>query len=591
MKERWMVAAKKADFQEIGKTFGIDPVIARIIRNRDLTQNEEIEEFLHGDLSDLPDSFLLPDMEKAVDTLIAFREKKVRIIGDYDIDGVCASYILYCGLSALGIQVDTAIPHRILDGYGLNDRLVEQAAEDGVELIITCDNGIAAPAQAALAAELGIEMIITDHHEIPFEEEMGEDGQLCRRWILPGAAAVVDPKRADSSYPFDGICGAFVAFHVIRALYERLGYPGDEIVDELLELTAFATIGDVMELKKENRIVVRYGLAKMRKSSNMGLRALIAVSGLEGKKISPYHVGFVLGPCMNATGRLDSALRALELLKAQDYKKALELAQELKGLNDSRKDLTNKGVEQAETLLAGWDAKKEPVIVLYLPDCHESLAGIIAGRIKEKHHHPVFVLTQGEDGVKGSGRSIEAYSMYEELCKCKELFTKFGGHKMAAGISLPKENITLFRERINAVCPLKEDDFVKTVHIDVPMPMSYVTKRFVEQMEVLEPFGNGNPKPVFAQKNLIFLSARLIGKNNRVMHFQVEDEMGQRFTLTYFGAHEPFDAYVAERYGSEEVDRLYEAKGTTVRLSIVYYPDLNEYQGRQELQFVMSGYC
>ncbi len=606
MKERWLVAAKKADFQAIGKKFGIDPVLARIIRNRDLIEEEEIAEFLQGNITDLPDSFLLPDMEAAVDTLIAYRDRPIRVIGDYDIDGVCASYILYRGLSALGMCVDAAIPHRIMDGYGLNDRLVEQAAEDGVALIITCDNGIAAHEQALLAKELGIEMIITDHHEIPYEEETDAEGNVHKKWRLPVAAAVVDPKREESMYPYSGICGAFVAFHVVRALYQRLQEQAEPkvaetycsalsdkvLMDELIELTAFATIGDVMELQRENRIVVRYGLQKMQHSANTGLRALIAVSGLEGKKLSPYHVGFVLGPCMNATGRLDSATRAFELLRTRDYKAALEIAQELKGLNDSRKDLTGKGVEQAEKQLENWNAQKEPVIVLYLPECHESLAGIIAGRIREKYNHPVFILTQAEEGVKGSGRSIETYSMYEELCKCKDLFSKFGGHRMAAGISLPEENVDRFRERINAACTLGNEDFVKTVHIDVPMPMSYVTRGFVEQMEVLEPFGNGNPKPVFAQKNLRFLSAKLVGKNNRVMNFTVSDEEGQRFTLTHFSEHEPFDTYIIEKYGAGALKQLYEARGTgEVVLSVVYYPDLHEFRGRRELQYVMNGYC
>ncbi len=603
MRERWLVAAKKADFQAIGEKFGIDPVLARIIRNRDLVTEEEIAEFLRGDIGKLPDPFLLPDMAAAVDTLLAYRERRIRVIGDYDIDGVCASYILYRGLSALGFRVDTAIPHRITDGYGLNDRLVEQAAEDGVGLIITCDNGIAAGEQTCLAKELGMEIIVTDHHEVPYEEETEADGTVHKKWLIPEAVAVVDPKREESAYPYEGICGAFVAFHVIRALYQRVKEQETEglvtevagnagLMDELMELTAFATIGDVMELRRENRTIVRYGLGQMKHSANVGLRALIAVSGLEGKKISPYHVGFVLGPCMNATGRLDSATRAFELLCTSDYKEALQIAQELKGLNDSRKDLTKKGVEQALSQLADWNPEEEPVIVQYLPDCHESLAGIIAGRIREKYHHPVFILTPGEDGVKGSGRSIEDYSMYEELCKCKELFTKFGGHQMAAGISLPQEHVELFRKQINSFCTLKQEDFIKTIHIDVPMPMSYVTRGFVEQMEILEPFGNGNPKPVFAQKNLTFLSAKLVGKNNRVMNFVVADERGQRFTLTYFSEHEIFDTYIMEEFGEEALENLYQAKGTgEVVLSVVYYPDLNEFRGRCEVQYVMNAYC
>ena len=598
MKEQWMVAAKKADFRAVSDKYGIDQVIARIIRNRDIIDDEEIAEFLYGEIDDIPDSFLLQDMELAVECLLMHREEKIRIIGDYDIDGVCASYILHKGLSELGMQVDTAIPHRIQDGYGLNERMVQQAKEDGVSLIITCDNGIAANEAAMLAKELGITMIVTDHHELPYEEETDTDGRIVRQFKLPEAFAVVDPKREDCRYPYEGICGAFVAFHVIRALYQRLRERGelpeqiqyDAVAEELLQFVAFATIGDVMELRKENRIVVRYGLSKMVHSINKGLRALIAVNGLEGKKVTPYHVGFVLGPCMNATGRLDTAERALKLLQSEDMHEALEIAQELKGLNDSRKDLTAKGVAQAEQMLLGWDFEKEPVIVLYLEECHESLAGIIAGRIREKYGHPVFILTAGEEDVKGSGRSIEAYSMYEEMCKCKDLFSKFGGHRMAAGLSLPREHVELFRMRINACHSLTEKDFVRTVHIDVPMPMAYVTLPFVEQMSVLEPFGNGNPKPVFAQKSLSFFSARLIGKNYRVMRFGVRDEEGNRFSLTYFGDHELFDAFVLERFGKEALQKLYQAKGSDIMMSVIYYPEINEYQGKREVQFVMNGY-
>ncbi|MCM1104188.1 MAG: single-stranded-DNA-specific exonuclease RecJ [Clostridium sp.] len=594
MENQWFVAAKKADFNAIAQKFHIDPVLARIIRNRDVKTEEEIARFLNGTLQELPDPFLLPDMERAVTKLFESREKKIRIIGDYDIDGVCATYILYRGLCSFSMQADTAIPHRMTDGYGLNDRLVEEAHRDGVGLLLTCDNGIAAAPQAELAASYGMEMIVTDHHEVPYEEK--EDGS--REYLLPRAAAIVDPKREDSRYPYAGICGAAVAFQLIRAMYLRkkdtvqdaaCGMP-QELFQELAAFAAFATIGDVMELREENRVLVREGLRIMAHTENPGLKALIAVNDLTGKTLTPYHVGFILGPCLNATGRLDSAQRALSLFTCDDDREALVIAQELKGLNDSRKDMTLKGAEQAAALVKAMDVKQNPVFVLYLPDCHESLAGIIAGRIRERFHHPVFVLTDAEDGVKGSGRSIEAYSMYEEMSRCKELFTRFGGHKMAAGLSLPKENVEPFRRRINELSTLTEEDFVQKIHIDMPMPLSYVTKELTEQLKLLEPFGTGNPKPLFAQKNLTFLSAKPVGKNDRVMRFGVLDEQNKRFAMTLFSAHEPFDAYIRENFGDGALSSLYEARGNGVSLSVVYYPEIHEYGGRSEVQFVIVDY-
>lgn len=602
MEKQWFVAAKKADFDAIASRFHISPVLARIIRNRDVKTEEEIARFLQGTMEELPDPFLLPDMERAAAKLYECRDKKIRIVGDYDIDGVCAAYILYRGLRALKFQADTAIPHRMTDGYGLNDRLIEEAHRDGIDLLLTCDNGIAAAPQADLAAAYGMELIVTDHHEVPYDEK--EDGG--RDYRLPRAAAVVDPKREDSRYPYAGICGAAVAFQLIRAMYLKkdgvfalpaktaqsgaaCGMP-QELFRELTTFAAFATIGDVMELREENRILVREGLRMMAHPENAGLRALIAVNDLEGKALTPYHIGFILGPCLNATGRLDSAERALSLFTCNDSKEALMIAQELKGLNDSRKDMTLKGTEQAVAMAEAMDLKQNPVLVLYLPDCHESLAGIIAGRVRERFHHPVFVLTDGEDGVKGSGRSIEAYSMYEEMSRCRELFTRFGGHKMAAGLSMKKENVEIFRRRINELAVLTEADFVQKIHIDVPMPLSYVTKEMTEQLKLLEPFGTGNPKPLFAQKNLKFLSAKRIGKNDRVMRFGVMDEQNNRFSLTLFSAHEPFDTYIRENFGEEALSSLYEARADMVRLAVVYYPEINEYGGRSELQYVIFDY-
>lgn len=590
MKKQWMLINKRIDFERFSKKFGINPVLVRLIRNKDMETEEDFELFLHGTMKDIPSPHMLPQMDKAVQAIFTHREGRIRIIGDYDIDGVCSTTILVKGLRALGMQVDYAIPHRVLDGYGLNERLIEEAVEDGTKLVVTCDNGIAAVKQVEYANAHGLSMVITDHHEVPYEEN--EEGE--KHYILPSALAVVDPKMEESKYPYSGICGAVVAFQVIRAVWEEGHRRGcvieseKELFDELVELAAFATIGDVMELRYENRILVKVGMEAMEHSSNLGLRALIAACGLEGKKITPYTVGFVLGPCMNATGRLDSAQRAMELLLSTDYAKALELAQDLKGMNDSRKDLTLKGTQKATELVESMDLSQNPVLVLYLPDCHESLAGIIAGRIREHFGHPTFVLTDGEEGVKGSGRSIEAYSMYEELSKCKELLTKFGGHKMAAGVSLRKEDVEIFRDRLNANSTLTEADFVEKVYIDLAMPMSYASKELVKQMELLEPYGNGNSKPVFAQKNVTFLSVKQVGRTNRVLKCIVKDEQG-KYPVTIFSEHEIFDAYIEEHFGKKAIEDLYAEKGNVV-MSVLYYPEINNYMGREELQIIVTGY-
>lgn len=587
---KWMVSAKKADFNAIAEKFRIDPVIARIIRNRDIVGEEAIDRFLHGTLQDLHDPFLLADAQKGAEIV---REKiaggkRIRIIGDYDIDGICSTYILLAGLAHCGASVDTAIPHRIHDGYGLNDHLIQEAWEAGTDTIITCDNGIAAEAQIARAKSLGMTVIVTDHHEVPYE--VLEDGS--RQECLPEADAVIDPKRKDCGYPFDGICGAVVAYKFLQVLFA-----GDDtaqtqaLLQELLSFAAFATVGDVMELVEENRIIVRYGLQQILRSANPGLQALLSVNGLQDKKLSAYHIGFVLGPCLNATGRLDTAERALRMFCTKDRAEAVTIAGELKELNESRKDMTMQGTEEAIRMIETGGLKKDSVLVLYLPDCHESLAGIIAGRIRERYHKPSFVLTRSEDGVKGSGRSIEAYHMYEKMSECKELYTKYGGHKLAAGVSMPEENVELFRTYLNAHCGLTEEDFVEKIHIDVPMPMSYVTTAFVKQLSVLEPFGNGNSKPVFAQKNISLISGRILGKNGNVGKYCAADESGRRYDLMYFGDLERFHLFLQEHFGRTALEKLYQggcAEG--IRIHVIYYPDINVYQGRESLQMIMQDY-
>ncbi len=592
---KWMVSAKKADFNQIAERFGIDPVIARIIRNRDVEGEEAIEKFLHGTTADLYDPALLRDGEKAADILVekTMNKKRIRVIGDYDIDGVCATYILTAVLERCGALADAVIPHRITDGYGLNDRLIEEAGEAGVDTILTCDNGIAALPQIAFAKELGMSVIVTDHHEVPYEVQ--EDGS--RLETLPEADAVVDPKREGCPYPDKGICGAVTAYKLMELYLRRMSGRGvlseteaKGLLSELLAFAGFATVGDVMELADENRILVRYGLRQIERSANPGMRALLAVNELADKRLTGYHIGFVLGPCLNATGRLDTAARALAMFRTKDEGEALTIAGELKALNDSRKEMTIQGTRQAIEMIEESPLGEDRVLVVFLPDCHESLAGIIAGRIRERYHRPVFVLTRAEEGVKGSGRSIEAYHMYDKMSECRELYTKYGGHRMAAGVSMPEENVEAFRAFLNAHCGLSPEDLVEVIHIDVPMPMSYVTAELVRQIALLEPFGNGNPRPVFAQKGVRVRRGRILGKNGNVGKYRVADEDGREYDMMYFGDLERWHVFLAEHFGREELDRLYRGGSGAIVISVIYYPEINSYRGTESLQMVMQDY-
>ena len=569
--EKWMVYNKKADFQKIGSEFGIDPVIARLIRNRDIQDMKEIRSYLYGTLAEIPSPWKMKDMERAVQILQKkiTQKKKIRIIGDYDIDGVTATCILLKGLKRLNANVDTYIPDRVKDGYGMHEQLIDKALEDGIDTILTCDNGIAAAAEIEYAKKEGLTVIVTDHHDIPFRDT--EDGRI---WIIPKADAVVNPKQNDCLYPNKNICGAVVAWKLIWALYERLGIDSDEMWD-FLELAAIATVGDVMDLQGENRIIVKEGLKKLSSTSFEGLKALICVNNLEGAEITAYHVGFVIGPCINASGRLDTAARSLELLLADNMEDAMKLADDLYDLNQSRKAMTEQGKGQAIQSIEENNLGKDRVLVVYLPDCHESLAGIIAGRIREAYNKPVFVLTKGADGVKGSGRSIEAYSMYEELVKCSDLLTQFGGHPMAAGLSMEEKNVELFRRRLNDNCTLTEQDLIPQIMIDVPMPISYLSKKLTEQLKVLEPFGKGNSKPLFAQKNLRAVGIRVLGRNRNVAKMLLIDENGIKMDAVYFGEAQEFVDFV-------------QAHDT---ISVTYYPEINVFQGRENLQVVIKNYC
>ncbi len=553
MNSKWMVYAKKADFKQIASEYGIDQVLARIIRNRDICGSKDIDMYLNGNLNDIHNPHSMKDADKFVDIITKKIEehKPVRIIGDYDIDGICSIYILFCGLKAAGADVDYVVPHRINDGYGINEHLIDNAINEGIDTIVTCDNGIAAYNQVRYAKDNGIAMIVTDHHDVPFE--IKDDKKV---YIVPPADAVINPKQADCDYPFKLLCGAGVAYKLISLLYDRLGLDKKELED-YIEFMAIATVGDIVDLIDENRIVVKYGLKHIAHTKNTGLRALIEECQLDINNISSYHIGFVIGPCLNASGRLDTARQAIELMLCKDNEKAHNMAKELIALNNERKSMTEQETQKAIELVENTGLLKDRVLVIYLKDCHESIAGIIAGRIKERYYRPTFVITNAEDGAKGSGRSIEGYNMYEEINKCKNVLTKYGGHPMAAGLSLAISDIDIFRKMLNDNAILTDEDLIPKMWIDVPMPVSYANIRLVNQLKLLEPFGKGNEKPVFADRNLYVKTASVIGKNKNVLRCQLETEDG-----TYVPA---------VQFGINNIDDIPRAG---MRISIIYYPDI-----------------
>lgn len=609
MNEKWYVAAKKADFQGIAKRFGIDPVTARIIRNRDVVGDDEIRQYLHGTRAELGDPAQLQGGPEAASLLKQKIEegKKIRIIGDYDIDGVNSTYILYRALTRCGAQVDYEIPDRMKDGYGLNISLLKLALEEGIDTVLTCDNGISAIAEIAYAKENGMTVIVTDHHEPLFEEVPEEDQaetiqpqtDTARRipspdgtriFRLPPADVLVNPKQPNCRYPYKKLCGAAVAWKVVCLLY-RL-YAIEEEAEQFLQFVGFATVGDVMELDGENRILVKEGLKQLRITQNYGWRALIQANNLDFDTLNSYHIGFVLGPCINASGRLDTAKRSLRLLLAKDAAEAELLATRLKQLNDERKELTQAAVDLACEQIDGSTEANDRVLVVYLPDCHESIAGIVAGRIRERYGKPTFVVTnaEAEDEAKGSGRSIEAYSMFEEMVKCQDLFRKFGGHPMAAGFSLPRSRIDEMRRRLNENCTMTEEDMAEKIMVDVPMPINYIRESLVEELSVLEPFGNGNEKPLFAERHLKLLSARILGKNANVLKLQVANATGCTMEALYFGIPDNILSYLADKYGRNEVQKLLWGKVNQIEMDLTYYPSINEYQGRRTLQIVIKNF-
>lgn len=585
-KEKWVVAAKRADFSAISKKFGIDQVTARLIRNRDVIGDEAIADYLNGNLDSLYDPRLLKGCSEAAKLLLMqIREgRKIRIIGDYDIDGVNASYILYRGLCRCGGNVDYEIPDRMKDGYGINIHLIELAIEEGIETILTCDNGIAAIDEIAYAKERGLTVIVTDHHEVRYEELEGQ-----RRYLLPPADVIVNPKQEDCTYPYKKLCGAAVAWKLICELYRLAQLPKAEL-KELLTFAAFATIGDVMDLDGENRTLVKEGLKQLHQSENYGLRALISANGLEQQSVNSYHIGFVLGPCINASGRLDTARRSMNLLLAKDMEQAKTLAEELKTLNDERKTLTQQAVDEACEMIESGAYDADRVLVVYLPNCHESIAGIVAGRLRERYYKPTFVVTKGETSAKGSGRSTEAYSMYDEMVACGDLFLKFGGHPMAAGFSLEEARIPEMRRRLNENCTLSEEDQMEKISIDVPMPLHYISEKLIEELSILEPFGKGNEKPLFADRGLRLLQAKILGKNANVIKLRVMNTSGCVMDALYFGEVEEMQQYLTEKYGERKVQELFYGHADGMELDLTYYPSINEYMGRKSLQIVIRNY-
>ena len=569
--ERWVLLRKGADFEAISKKFHISPRLASLIRNRDVIGDEAINQYLNDTIAELYDGMQMKGMPQAVEILtekIRDREK-IRVIGDYDCDGINATDILLEGLEKLGAKVDSDIPDRIKDGYGLNQHLIDRAHEDGIDTIITCDNGIAAAKEIEYGKALGMTIIVTDHHEVPYKEN-----EAGRRYILPPADAVVDPRQEGCEYPFKGLCGAAVAYKLVEALCEANGQDVADL-DYLLENVAIATVADVMDLTEENRILVKQGLEMLKRTSNLGLRALIQCIGLEGKKIQAYHIGFILAPCLNASGKLDTAKRALALLRAKTEREADMLAGDLKALNESRRDMTDRVVDEAMAKVERTDIRGDKVLVIYLPDCHESLAGLVAGRVRENYYRPVFVLTDSEDGVKGSGRSIESYSMYEELTGCGDLLTKFGGHPMAAGLSLDKENVEKFKRRLNDQCTLSEEELTEKVVIDMELPFAAITEHFIEELEYMEPFGKGNTKPVFAARGVAMQHVKIIGKNKNVAKATAIDAAGNRMEAICFHDAQEFAKQCERNNG---------------KMSITFYPGINEFRGERQIQIVITHY-
>ena len=585
---KWILQRKSADYATLSSKLNVDPVIVRLMVNRGLTTYEEMEEYLHPTLNNLPDPHLFADMDLACELLMEAIDEgtKIRVVGDYDVDGIMSTYILTTALREAGADVDYAVPHRMVDGYGINPDMVQTAFDEGIRFIITCDNGIAASPAIDLAKKLGMTFVVTDHHEVPFE--LASDG-VTKIQQIPHADAVVDPKRDDCNYPFKGICGAQVAWKLVDVLYEFLGIEKEK-ADAFLQFASIATVCDVMELKGENRATVYHGIKAIENTDNIGLNALLARNELKGKPLSCYHLGFVIGPCLNASGRLDTASRAIELLMETDNAKALAMANELVELNGQRKTMTQTGIDKAKEQIESTSLINDRVLVIYIPELHESLAGIVAGRIRETYNKPVLVITDAEEGAKGSGRSIPAYNMFEELTAVKDVFTKFGGHPMAAGISLPTEKIDELRERLNQNCTLTEDDMQEIIKIDCDMPLSYITDKLIDSIDMLAPFGTGNSKPLFALKNIPIQKMAYMGKEGQYLRMSLQTENGGNMTGLMFRGVEDFEQAIIDKYGETAWQGLFSGSNSNVAMDIVYEPSINEFRGNRSVQIIVENF-
>jgi len=581
--KKWFLKNKVADFEKIVKKYNVNEVIARLMVNRDVVTDEAIDEYLNVSVARLHNPLLMKDMDKAVAIIgKSIREnKKIRVVGDYDVDGVTSTYILVEALKRCNARVDYEVPDRIKDGYGINISIIDKAINDGIECILTCDNGIAAIEQIKYAKDNNLTVVITDHHDILFEEKDGK-----KEWIMPNADAIVNPHRKDDNYPYENLCGAVIAFKFVQVLYNEFGIDDSESM-EFLQYAAIATVCDVMELKKENRTIVKCGLKMMKNTSNLGLKALFEMNNIVDD-ISAYHLGFVIGPCFNATGRLSTAKRAIELLSTKDETKASELARQLKELNDDRKQMTNDNLEEALEMIENSSLKNDKVIVLYKEDCHESLAGIIAGRLRDRYSRPVIVITKGDTLAKGSARSTKEYNMFEELLKCEHLLSKFGGHPMAAGLSLEEKNIDLLRTKLNENTVLTDEDLIPKVSIDVLLPLGYVNEKLIDSLDLIEPCGKGNEKPIFAEKNIRVNKASVFGKNKNVLKLDITNQYNKRMDAVYFGDISQFNKFIKNKYGESELNKMYNGRVSDTLLSIIYYPSINEYNGIKNVQIVIK---
>lgn len=583
--EKWLLRNKKVDLKAMSEKYKISQLLCKLMVNRDIIDENIINSYINPVYKYLHSPKTMKDVIIAVDIIKRKiqENKKIRIIGDYDVDGIISVFILYTALKKCGANVDYEIPDRIKDGYGINENIVKAAYDEGVDTIITCDNGISAIDQIQYAKDLGLTVIVTDHHDVPFIEEDG-----VRTFLSSQADAIINPKQIECEYKFKSICGAGVAFKLMEALYEEIGMDKEECY-KLIEFVAIATVCDVVDLIDENRIFVKNGLEMLNNSKNIGINALKKACGLEDKEITAYHLGFVIGPCLNASGRLDSAKKGLELLLMEDDEEAKNLAQEIVDLNDARKNMTKEGVDRAVNIIDSTDINNDKILVVYIPDIHESLAGIVAGRVKEKYNKPTIILTKSEEGVKGSARSIEEYNMFEGLLACKELLDKFGGHPMAAGLSLQEDKVDELRKALNNKCELTDEDLTRKIMIDSSLPLEYLNLHLIEELNVLEPFGKGNSKPVFGVRDAKITKAILLGKDKNVLKLKLLTNNNITIDAMIFNDLENFESKIIEKYGNEELDNLYNKSNNNIPMDFTFYPSINEWNGNKSIQIVVNG--